>query len=63
MNSLLLEIKKNPKTDYEKIAKNFNMSSIVDWFIIELFFQNNDWPCNNTFFGKKEKAKSLGMLF
>ena len=57
LNSLLLEIKKNPKTNYEEIAKNFNMSSIVDWFIIELFFQNNDWPCNNTFFWKKRKGK------
>ena len=56
LNSLLLEIKKNPKIKYEKIAKNFNMASIVDWFIIELFFQNNDWPCNNTFFWKKRKG-------
>ena len=56
LNSLLQEIKKNPKTNYEKIAKKFNMSSIVDWFIIELFFQNNDWPCNNTFFWKKRRG-------
>ena len=41
----------------KKLQKNFNMSSIVDWFIIELFFQNNDWPCNNTFFWKKRKGK------
>ena len=58
LNSLLLEIKKNPKTDYEKISRKFYMPSIVDWFIIELFFQNNDWPCNNTFFWKKRKGNS-----
>ena len=56
LNSLLLKIKTNPKTNYENIAKKFNMASIVDWFIIELFFQNNDWPCNNTFFWKKRKG-------
>ena len=33
------------------------MKSLIDWLIIELFFQNNDWPCNNTFFWKKKKGK------
>ena len=31
------------------------MKSLVDWIIVELFFQNTDWPCNNTFFWKKKK--------
>ena len=57
LNSLLLEIKKNPKTDYEKIAKNFNMSSIVDWFIIELFFKIMTGLATILFFGKRKGKK------
>jgi hypothetical protein len=28
---------------------------LIDWLIVELFFQNDDWPCNNTFFWKRNK--------
>ena len=35
------------------------MKSLIDWLIIELFFQNNDWPCNNTFFGKRKKESGI----
>lgn len=57
LNKLLLSIKENPNIDYNIIKKEFHMKSLIDWLIIELFFQNNDWPCNNTFFWKKKKGK------
>ena len=31
------------------------MKSLIDWLIVELFFQNDDLPCNNTFFWKRNK--------
>ncbi len=57
LNELLKLLKKNPKISYQKVAEKFEMKSLIDWFIIELYFQNTDWPCNNTFFWKKKKKK------
>lgn len=57
LNKLLKLIKDNPNLSYQKVAKKFKMKSLIDWLIIELFFQNTDWPCNNTFFWKKKKKK------
>ena len=57
LNKLLIFIKENPNISYEYVKKRFKMKSLIDWFIIELFFQNTDWPCNNTFFWKKKKGK------
>ena len=57
LNELLKLLKENPNISYQKVAKKFKMKSLIDWFIIELFFQNTDWPCNNTFFWKKKNKK------
>ena len=53
LNTLLLKIKANPNYSYESVIQHFNQASLVDWLAIELFFQNTDWPCNNTFYWKK----------
>ena len=58
LNRLLLKIKSKPNYSYDSVIKYFNQSSLVDWLATELFFQNSDWPCNNTFFWKKRKQKS-----
>ena len=57
LNVLLKLLKENPNVSYQKVAKKFKMKSLIDWLIVELFFQNTDWPCNNTFFWKKKKKK------
>jgi len=49
-------IKANPYFPFENIANNFYMPSLIDWLIAEMFFQNNDWPSNNTFFWKNKKG-------
>jgi hypothetical protein len=55
LNELILKIKTNPNLSFEEVKSQFKMKSLVDWLIVELFFQNDDWPCNNTFFWKKTK--------
>ncbi len=55
LNELLKLVKADSAVDYKKIKKAFKMKSLTDWLIVELFFQNTDWPCNNTFFWKKTK--------
>ena len=49
------QIKANPNYSYENIKNSFDMPSLVDWLVAEMFFQNNDWPGNNTFFWKSKK--------
>ena len=48
-------IKANPNYSYENIKNSFDITSLVDWLVAEMFFQNNDWPGNNTFFWKSKK--------
>ena len=55
LNTLLKHIQLDSGFTYKTIKRNFKMKSLVDWIIVELFFQNTDWPCNNTFFWKKNK--------
>ena len=55
LHELILKIKEDPNLPFENVKNQFKMKSLVDWVIVELFFQNDDWPCNNTFFWKKNK--------
>ena len=55
LNTLLKAIQSDSVVSYKSVRKKFKMKSLVDWIIVELFFQNTDWPCNNTFFWKKKK--------
>jgi hypothetical protein len=55
LNTLIKKVKENPAFSFKEIKRQFKMKSLLDWVIVELFFQNWDWPCNNTFFWKKEK--------
>ena len=55
LNSLILKIKSNPSLTFKEVKDQFKMKSLIDWLIVELFFQNDDWPCNNTFFWKRNK--------
>jgi len=50
-------IKANPNYSYENIKNSFDMISLIDWLATEMFFQNNDWPGNNTFFWKSKKNR------
>jgi hypothetical protein len=50
-------IKANPNYSYENIKNSFDMPSLVDWLVAEMFFQNSDWPGNNTFFWKSKKNR------
>lgn len=50
------EIKANPNYLYENIKNSFDMPSLVDWLVAEMFFQNSDWPGNNTFFWKSNNT-------
>ena len=47
------QIKSNSDYPYDSIQNNFDMPSLIDWLATEMFFQNNDWPGNNTFFWKQ----------
>ncbi len=55
LNKLILKIKSNSDLPFSEVKSHFKMKSLVDWLIVELFFQNDDWPCNNTFFWRKTK--------
>ena len=48
-------MKENPNTSYQKVAKNFNMKSLIDWYIIELFFQILIGLATILFWKKKNK--------
>lgn len=50
------QIKANPNFSYQEIQNSFDMTSLVDWLIVEMFFQNGDWPGNNTFFWKSKNG-------
>ena len=56
INDLILKIKESPNISFKEIKDRFKLKSLLDWLIVELFFQNVDWPCNNTFFWKKNKS-------
>ena len=34
--------------NYKSFKSLVDINSYIDWFISETFFQNKDWPCNNT---------------
>jgi hypothetical protein len=59
LNTMLKEIKSDSTFSFKNIKKSFKMKSLVDWVVVELFFQNTDWPCNNTFFWKKTKKSGV----
>lgn len=54
LNVLFERIKTDPNYSYDSVVSYFEMSSLIDWLIIEMFFQNGDWPSNNTFFWKQK---------
>jgi hypothetical protein len=44
-------IKKNDlkiKSNYNHFCDEMDVDNMIDWYIAETFFQNEDWPCNNT---------------
>lgn len=43
-------------SNYQKFDSLVDMESYIDWFIAETFFQNYDWPCNNTKLWNSEKS-------
>ena len=55
LNQLILKIKSNPSLPFKEVKDQFKIKSLIDWLVVELFFQNDDWPCNNTFFWKQTK--------
>jgi hypothetical protein len=57
LNKLLKIIKNDPNLPYDSVIVNYNLPSLIDWLAAEMFFQNNDWPGNNTFLWK-QKSKS-----
>ena len=44
------------KANYQKLDSLVDVGSYIDWFIAETFFQNFDWPCNNTKLWNSEKS-------
>lgn len=34
--------------NYKYFCEQVDISSYIDWLITEIYFQNVDWPCNNT---------------
>lgn len=34
--------------NYDHFCSTVDMNSYIDWLIVEIYFQNSDWPCNNT---------------
>jgi hypothetical protein len=54
LKTLFDHIKSNSNYPYDSIQNNFDMPSLIDWLAAEMFFQNTDWPGNNTFFWKKQ---------
>ncbi|GAJ97505.1 hypothetical protein JCM19055_367 [Geomicrobium sp. JCM 19055] len=33
--------------NYEKVAQKINLNSLLDYYISQIYFDNNDWPHNN----------------
>ncbi|WP_193745035.1 CotH kinase family protein [Geomicrobium sp. JCM 19038] len=50
--------------NFEKVAQQINLNSLLDYYISQIYFDNNDWPHNNyTFYREKPHGKWQFALF
>lgn len=50
-------------SNYAKFSEGLDISSYLDWILAEVFFQNYDWPCNNTKLWNSESSLKWRNIF
>lgn len=50
-------------SNYAVFCKDIDINNYIDWTLTELFFQNKDWPCNNTKLWSSKSSPKLRHFF
>ncbi len=51
----LKELIDSPQSSYEDLANVMDIDNLIDYYLIEIFAENADWPTNNCIIWKKKK--------